>query len=87
LQIGKLTVNVLLLVGLDGADGKLAVGRLCSAVTAGKIVDDKGSNLVASNVLESRFNRRDLGTGVTSIRISPDSSRNPSICKETYSQR
>lgn len=61
----SLTVNVLSLVDVQAANGKLSVGGLSSAITAGKVVDDESGNLVARNVLDAILNNLvDLGTGV-----------------------
>ena len=60
----RLTVNVLCLVDIDLANGKLTVGGLSGAVTAGKVVNDKGSNLVATDVLDGILDGSDLGAGV-----------------------
>lgn len=65
-----LTVNVLGLVGAQATDGKLSVGGLGGAVTAGKVVDDKSSNLVTRNVLDAILNNLiDLGTGVATNNV------------------
>jgi hypothetical protein len=64
------TVNVLLLVDIDLANSKLAVGSLSGAVTAREIVDDKGCDLVAGNVLDGILDGSDLGSGVASNCVS-----------------
>jgi hypothetical protein len=62
---GKLTVDVLALVGRDISCSELTVGGLGCAVTAGKVVDDESGELVARNVLEVVLNDRNAGTSVT----------------------
>jgi hypothetical protein len=60
----------LLLVHINRTNGELAVRCLCSAVTAGKVVDDKGGDLVARNLLESRLDGRDLGASIAKITLA-----------------
>jgi hypothetical protein len=68
-----LTVNVLRLVGLNITSGKFTVGGLGGAITAGEIVDDQGSDLVAGNVLQVILDDGDTGDGVTESHVSRNS--------------
>lgn len=52
LERGKITVNVLGLVGGEVTSSKFTVGGLGGAVTAGQVVDDEGSELLARNSAE-----------------------------------
>jgi hypothetical protein len=61
-----LTVNVLGLVYIQATDGKLSVGCLGGAITAGKIVDDQSSNLVTRDILDAVLDDGNLVTGVAS---------------------
>lgn len=60
----RLTVNVLGLVDAQLTNGKLTVGGLGGAVTAGKIVDDESDNVVTGNVLDGVLDDVDLGARV-----------------------
>lgn len=62
----RLTVDVLPLVDSDVTNGKFTVGGLSGAVTAGEIVDDESSKLVARNLLQGVLEDIDLGAGITS---------------------
>tara|TARA_R110002003_G_scaffold48_46_gene4288 strand:+ start:4585 stop:5109 length:525 start_codon:yes stop_codon:yes gene_type:complete len=64
MPLASLTVNVLALVGAYATNGKLSVGGLSSAITAGKIVDDESGDLITRNILDAILDDRDLGTGV-----------------------
>jgi hypothetical protein len=59
-----LTVNVLCLVDINLANSELTVRGLSSAVAAREIVDDKSSNLVATDVLDGVFDSGNLGASV-----------------------
>jgi hypothetical protein len=65
-----LTVNVLRLVGGNITSGKFTVGSLGRTITAGEIVDDQGSDLVAGNVLQVILDDGDTGDGVTGSHVS-----------------
>lgn len=60
----KLTVNVLCLVDIELANSKLTIGGLCSTVTTRKVVNDKGGNLVAADILDGVLSGSDLSTSV-----------------------
>jgi hypothetical protein len=66
-----LTVNVLGLVNVQATNWKFSVGCLGGAITAGKVVDDQSSDLVARNVLDAILNDGDLVTGIanSSVRL------------------
>ena len=59
-----LTVDVLCLVDIDLANSELTVRGLSSAVAAGEVVDDKSSNLVATDVLDGILDSGNLGASV-----------------------
>jgi hypothetical protein len=63
------TVNVLRLVGGKVTSSEFTVRGLSGAVTAGKVVDDKGRELVARNVLEVVLDDGDTSTGVAKKRL------------------
>ena len=65
--VHPLTVNVLRLVGRELADSQFTVGRLGSAVTTRKVINDESSELVAANSFQVLLDNRDTGTGVASV--------------------
>ena|SRR5690242_25203 len=62
-----LTVNVLRLVNVELTNSELTVGSLSSAITAWEVVDDKSSDLVATNVLNCILDGGDLSPGIAGM--------------------
>jgi hypothetical protein len=66
----RLTVNVLRLVDVDLAYGKLTVGGLGCTIATGQVVDNECGNLTAGNVFDTIFDHGDLVTSVATYLLA-----------------
>jgi hypothetical protein len=66
----QLTIDVLSLVPVQGANREFSVGGFRGAVTARQIVDDQTEDMIAWHILKSRLNTVNVGDGVAVRSVS-----------------